>query len=49
MKTKPYKIIDKTADALTIEGYIAIWGDETELDLDNEFFHKDTDFKSSYN
>lgn len=43
-----FKIADKTDDTLTLEGYIAIWGDENTLDADGEYFHSGTDFKSTY-
>lgn len=44
----PLKVIDKTEETLTVEGYIAIFGDEAHKDLDGEYFHAGTQFDSGY-
>lgn len=46
--TQPVKVVDSTDDTLTIEGYVAIYGDETHKDFDDEYFHEGTIFESGY-
>ncbi len=46
--TQPLKVIDSTEDTLTLEGYVAIYGDETHKDFDGEWFHEGTTFDSGY-
>lgn len=46
--TTPLKVIEKTDDTLTVEGYVAIYGDEQHRDLDGEYFHAGTAFDSGY-
>ncbi len=50
MKTikQPLKVVDTTEETLTIEGYVAIFGDETHRDFDGEYFHDGTLFDSGY-
>lgn len=45
---RPLKVIDTTEETLTIEGYVAIFGDETHRDFDGEYFHDGTLFDSGY-
>ncbi len=46
--TQPLKVVDSTEDTLTLEGYVAIYGDETHKDFDGEWFHEGTTFDSGY-
>ena len=50
MKTikQPLKVVDTTEETLTIEGYVAIFGDEQHRDFDGEYFHDGTLFDSGY-
>ena len=45
---RPLKVIETTDDTLTLEGYVAIYGDEQHKDFDGEYFHEGTVFDSGY-
>ena len=45
---RPLKVIETTDDTLTLEGYVAIYGDEQHKDFDEEYFHEGTVFDSGY-
>lgn len=46
--TRPLKVVDSTDDTLTVEMYVAVFGDENHRDIDGEWFHPGTSLKSSY-